>query len=233
MEEANKVTKDRGSKKVEAYHLYVSPALSSFLSDFGVLCYAFIFLPTSVLFRFSSVISPFFDLSVFGLPPFLSRPLPLSSTLLPTSIFRSVSLCVFCVLDSSLQENILNPHRKHAVETTEMLDFLKEIVESVPDPSAGGTVGLETGGAEAKKKRGKGRKGLAAAGGEGGEGSTAPKRKRKPKKGKDGEVKEEEEKERDENGDTEMGDEEGSAYYRPKSPVGTDEEEDKPFMPRR
>ncbi|EDR07963.1 uncharacterized protein LACBIDRAFT_149540, partial [Laccaria bicolor S238N-H82] len=25
-------------------------------------------------------------------------------------------------------------HLKHAVETTEMLDFLKEIVESVPDP---------------------------------------------------------------------------------------------------
>ncbi|KAG2052370.1 histone-fold-containing protein, partial [Suillus hirtellus] len=25
-------------------------------------------------------------------------------------------------------------HLKHAIETTEMLDFLKEIVESVPDP---------------------------------------------------------------------------------------------------
>jgi hypothetical protein len=128
---------------------------------------------------------------------------------------------------------MLTPHRKHAVETTEMLDFLKEIVESVPDPSAGGTVGLDTEGAEAKKKRGKGKKGLAAAGGEGGEGSTAPKRKRKPKKGKDEEVKEEEGKERDENGDTEMGEEEGSVSHRPKSPVGSDDEEDKPFMPRR
>ena len=36
----------------------------------------------------------------------------------------------------------------------------------------------------------------------------------------------------DENGDTEMGDNEGSAYYRPKSLAGSDEE-DKPFMPRR
>jgi hypothetical protein len=108
-----------------------------------------------------------------------------------------------------------------------MLDFLKEIVESVPDPSAGGTVGLETEGAEAKKKRGKGKKGLAAAGGEAGEGSTAPKRERKPKKGKD-----EEGKERDENGDMEMGGKEGSMYYRPKSLVGSDEEEDKPFIPK-
>jgi hypothetical protein len=106
-----------------------------------------------------------------------------------------------------------------------MLDFLKEIVESVLDPSAGGTVGLETEGAEAKKKRGKGKKGVAAAGGEAGEGSTAPKRKRKPKKGKDEEVKEEEGKERDENGDMEMGGKEGSMYYRPKSLVGGDEED--------
>ncbi|KIY63622.1 histone-fold-containing protein, partial [Cylindrobasidium torrendii FP15055 ss-10] len=29
-------------------------------------------------------------------------------------------------------------HLKHAIETTEMLDFLKELVEAVPDPSNGG-----------------------------------------------------------------------------------------------
>ncbi|EIN04571.1 hypothetical protein PUNSTDRAFT_92956 [Punctularia strigosozonata HHB-11173 SS5] len=34
-------------------------------------------------------------------------------------------------------------HLKHAVETVEMLDFLKEIVEAVPDPSAGGTIPIE------------------------------------------------------------------------------------------
>ena len=79
------------------------------------------------------------------------------------------------------------------METIERLDFLKEIVESVPHPLAGGTVGLETEGAKANKKRGMGRMGLGAAGGEGGEGSTAPKRKRKPKKGKDEEVEEEDE----------------------------------------
>jgi len=68
--------------------------------------------------------------------------------------------------------------RKHAVETTEMLDFLKEIVQGVPDPSAGGTVDLDGENAEgAKKKRGKGKKsGAATAGGE-----TGPRKKRKRK----------------------------------------------------
>jgi hypothetical protein len=53
-------------------------------------------------------------------------------------------------------------HRKHAVENTEMLDFLKELVQGVPDPSAGGTVDLEAEGAE-KKKRGKGKRPAAGA----------------------------------------------------------------------
>lgn len=66
--------------------------------------------------------------------------------------------------------------RKHAVETTEMLDFLKEIVESVPDPSAGGTIDLEAEAAEgSKRKRGKSKKnGALAASGE-------PKKRRKKK----------------------------------------------------
>jgi len=49
-------------------------------------------------------------------------------------------------------------HLKHAVETTEMLDFLKEIVQAVPDPSAGGTIDFESELAEAKKKRARGKK---------------------------------------------------------------------------
>ncbi|KAF8642667.1 hypothetical protein AX16_009444, partial [Volvariella volvacea WC 439] len=44
-------------------------------------------------------------------------------------------------------------HLKHAVETVEMLDFLREIVQGVPDPSAGGTIDLEAENAENKKKR--------------------------------------------------------------------------------
>ncbi|KAG6334815.1 hypothetical protein ID866_4267 [Astraeus odoratus] len=98
IEEASKVTVQRGAKKVEAYHLHVS------------------------------------------------------------------FICAPCV---------------HAVETTEMFDFLKEIVESVPDPSAGGTIDLEAEGGEgAKRKRsGKAKKNGAAPGTSTGE----PKRRRKRK----------------------------------------------------
>ncbi|KAH8826690.1 histone-fold-containing protein [Flagelloscypha sp. PMI_526] len=44
-------------------------------------------------------------------------------------------------------------HLKHAIETSEMLDFLKEIVQAVPDPSAGGTIDIEAEKEEKKKKR--------------------------------------------------------------------------------
>ncbi|KAH9929169.1 histone-fold-containing protein, partial [Fomitopsis serialis] len=44
-------------------------------------------------------------------------------------------------------------HLKHAVETVDMLDFLKEIVEGVPDPSAGGTVDLDVDVTESGRKR--------------------------------------------------------------------------------
>jgi len=66
-------------------------------------------------------------------------------------------------------------HLKHAVDTTEMLDFLKEIVEAVPDPSNGGAIDLEGQNAE-KKKRGKGKR---AAGNGNGEATTRKKRKKK------------------------------------------------------
>ncbi|KIJ67196.1 hypothetical protein HYDPIDRAFT_127037 [Hydnomerulius pinastri MD-312] len=74
-------------------------------------------------------------------------------------------------------------HLKHAVDTTEMLDFLKEIVESVPDPSAGGTIDLEADAAEgSKRKRGKAKKnGAPTAPGE-------PKRRRKKKVNADAEA---------------------------------------------
>ncbi|KAG6840228.1 hypothetical protein C0991_008057 [Blastosporella zonata] len=68
-------------------------------------------------------------------------------------------------------------HLKHAIETVETLDFLKDLVEAVPDPSAGGTIDLESENAEAagKKKKGKGKK--AATGGDG----EAVKKRRKKK----------------------------------------------------
>jgi len=75
--------------------------------------------------------------------------------------------------------------RKHAVETVEMLDFLKEIVEPVPDPSAGGTINLDTednnAGGEPKKRRApKGKKPATGDDEEGG--APAPKRRRRRKK---------------------------------------------------
>jgi hypothetical protein len=60
---------------------------------------------------------------------------------------------------SSVSPIVVGGNRKHAIETTEMLDFLKEIVEGVADPSAGGTIDLDgENGEGGKKKRGKGRK---------------------------------------------------------------------------
>jgi hypothetical protein len=47
-------------------------------------------------------------------------------------------------------------HRKHAILNTPLLDFLKELVEAVPDPSNGGTVD-ETEAVPKKRTRGKGK----------------------------------------------------------------------------
>ncbi|EIW52784.1 histone-fold-containing protein [Trametes versicolor FP-101664 SS1] len=82
-------------------------------------------------------------------------------------------------------------HLKHAIDTVDMLDFLKEIVEAVPDPSAGGTIDIEAENAERGKKRGKGKDKKGAADANGGE-KPAPKRRRKKAVDKE---KEEEEKE--------------------------------------
>ncbi|KAI0804573.1 histone-fold-containing protein [Irpex lacteus] len=73
-------------------------------------------------------------------------------------------------------------HLKHAIETVDVLDFLKEIVEAVPDPSAGGTIDLAAEAAEkaAAKKRA-GRRKPAADGEEGS--APAPRRRRKKEDG--------------------------------------------------
>ncbi|KAI0337863.1 hypothetical protein BDW22DRAFT_1339131 [Trametopsis cervina] len=74
-------------------------------------------------------------------------------------------------------------HLKHAIDTVDVLDFLKEIVEAVPDPSAGGTIDLAAEAAEkaAAKKRASRRKPV----GDGEEGSApaAPRRRRKKEDG--------------------------------------------------
>ncbi|KAJ3919545.1 histone-fold-containing protein [Lentinula edodes] len=69
-------------------------------------------------------------------------------------------------------------HLKHAVETIDTFDFLREIVEGVPDPSAGGTIDLDALNAEnaSKKKRSKGKKATSA---NGEDGAPAPKKRKK------------------------------------------------------
>ncbi|KAI0328983.1 histone-fold-containing protein [Cubamyces sp. BRFM 1775] len=83
-------------------------------------------------------------------------------------------------------------HLKHAIETVDMLDFLKEIVETVPDPSAGGTIDIEAENAEARgKKRGKGKDKKNAGDADGAE-KPAPKRRRKKAADKEKEEEKEE-----------------------------------------
>lgn len=123
-------------------------------------------------------------------------------------------------------------HLKHAIETTEMLDFLKEIVESVPDPSAGGTIDLQAEAAEnAKRKRSKAKKNGAATG-------EGPKRRRKKKEEVDTEGVPEETmvEAKSEEGDPRMEEEDDDAYEesssRPRHRRDDDGEDDMPYVPR-
>lgn len=112
-----------------------------------------------------------------------------------------------------------------------MLDFLKEIVEAVPDPSAGGTIDLESENAEGKKKRGKGKKA-------GTTGEPAKKRRRKKADTEaeaegagepDAEMKSEPEDQTYDNEQDGRRVRHVATNYRPRSPSSEDEE---PFMPR-
>jgi Dr1-associated corepressor len=82
---------------------------------------------------------------------------------------------------------LTHPSRRHAIETTEMLDFLKELVEGVPDPSAGGTISLDSqgDGEPTTSSRRKGKKAAANATDDGDEDGNRPpptKRRRRRKK---------------------------------------------------
>ncbi|KAI0808047.1 histone-fold-containing protein [Fomes fomentarius] len=102
-------------------------------------------------------------------------------------------------------------HLKHAIDTVDMLDFLKEIVEAVPDPSAGGTIDVEAENAEARsRKRGKGKEKKGAGDANGGD-KPAPRRRRKKAGAKD---KEEEDGEEEREMDVEEDEEEGGNVRR-------------------
>ncbi|KAJ3784483.1 histone-fold-containing protein [Lentinula aff. detonsa] len=134
-------------------------------------------------------------------------------------------------------------HLKHAVETIDTFDFLREIVESVPDPSAGGTIDLDALSADnaSKKKRSKGKKAAAAANGNGENVAPAPKKRKK--KVKSEEVAEDaneggEDAVMADSGEAEANEEEEGEE---KAPQMTDEDEDeedqwrndKPYRPSR
>jgi len=128
-------------------------------------------------------------------------------------------------------------HLKHAVETTEMLDFLKEIVEGVPDPSAGGTIDLEAENAEtSKRKRGKGKKSGAGAGEDGA--PAVGRRRRKKKADEEPEQEQEPEPEDDEGMDederpaTSSGVASGSRTGWRAKPEEDAWREDAPYVPR-
>ncbi|KAK7036721.1 hypothetical protein VNI00_011386 [Paramarasmius palmivorus] len=126
-------------------------------------------------------------------------------------------------------------HLKHAVETTEMFDFLKEIVEGVPDPSAGGTIDLEAEAAEKKeKKRSKGKK-AAAVNPDGT--PAAPKRRRKKKDEEAAPKAKAKQPAVDEGGrsehDNDTMEEDEDEYDRRRNGMDEDEDEDQPYMPRR
>jgi len=100
----------------------------------------------------------------------------------PIVISKALELFLGLIIDESHKvtssrgsKKVEAYHLKHAVETTEMLDFLKEIVQGTPDPSSGGTIDLDTENGEVKKRRGKGKRAAA--------GEAKPQKRRRKKKG--------------------------------------------------
>ncbi|KAH9984929.1 histone-fold-containing protein [Russula vinacea] len=119
----------------------------------------------------------------------------------PIVISKALELFLQLVVDEAARVTVARGskkveayHLKHAIETTEMLDFLKELVEGVPDPSAGGTIPLDVPGEgdQTGSSRRKGKKAAANAADGGGDedGSRAPPTKRRRRKKKE-EVREE------------------------------------------
>jgi len=82
----------------------------------------------------------------------------------PVAISKALELFLQAIVEHSSKvtqsrsaRKVEPHHLKHAINTVEMLDFLKEIVENVPDPTNGGTV--PEGGANSEKKRRRNRSG--------------------------------------------------------------------------
>ena len=72
----------------------------------------------------------------------------------PYHLYVVLVHCFLCRHTQFTSFPILCNERKHAIERTDMLDFLKEIVAGVADPSQGGTIDLEAE-KEARRKQSK------------------------------------------------------------------------------
>jgi len=145
----------------------------------------------------------------------------------PVVISKALELFLQMVVDEASKVTVSRGsrkveayHLKHAIETTEMLDFLKEIVANVPDPSAGGTLNLDgdDGAPKAKRGRKKAQSTASAPAVEGEGGEPAPKKRRRRKAKTEAAVKEDVQDE-----DEEMG-EAGSS--RRAAPESWDEDDD-------
>jgi len=162
----------------------------------------------------------------------------------PIVISKALELFLAMIIEESSKVTVARGakkveayHLKHAVETTEIFDFLKEIVESVPDPSAGGTINLEAENAEAaaKRKRGKGKKSGDTEGG----GRKRRKKKGEEESGPDGGDAVEAEADADEEEEDGMDDDEKPGPSSGSGPSGWKKRpseaawrEDAPFIPR-
>jgi len=84
----------------------------------------------------------------------------------PVAISKALELFLQAIVEHSSKvtqsrkaKKVEPHHLKHAINTVEMLDFLKEIVENVPDPTNGGTVPEGGANGEKKKRRSRSTKG--------------------------------------------------------------------------
>jgi len=78
----------------------------------------------------------------------------------PVAISKALELFLQAIVEHSSKvtqsrsaKKVEPHHLKHAINTVEMLDFLKEIVENVPDPTNGGAIPEAGSNGEKKKKR--------------------------------------------------------------------------------
>ncbi|GAA5866332.1 hypothetical protein JCM3774_006618 [Rhodotorula dairenensis] len=142
------------------------------------------------------------------------------------------SLVSSCVKDAESRASTkLTPYGlKRAVNSTAMLDFCADIVESIPDPLEGEVDGDEAGASSSKKKaQQRGKKRAAAADADAADGDKAPPKKRASRKAKKDDDTDDDDDFLDDDGDDDEEESEGAAAPRSKSRTqkhGDDDDDD-------